>query len=901
MNPEYEPQSIEHSIQTSWDEKNAFKAIKESNKEKFYCLSMLPYPSGRLHMGHVRNYTIGDVISRFQRMNGKNVMQPMGWDAFGLPAENAAIKNKTQPRAWTIENISSMKKQLKSLGFAFDWDREITTCQPEYYQWEQWFFTQLIEKNLAYKKTSSVNWCPTDQTVLANEQVHDGRCWRCETPVEKKSIDQWFLRITHYAEELLSSIDSLEGWPESVKAQQRHWIGRSEGLDISFLLNPQMPSNTILPSSISTRLSVYTTRPDTLMGVTYLAIASEHPLALWASKNDSKIERFVAQCRQNTTAEADLAVMKKEGVFSGFQAIHPITKESIDIWIANFVLMEYGSGAVMSVPAHDQRDWGFAKQYHLPIRPVIIPYFKKKVPIKKTIPSHSLAIAYESLPFTKKGQLIHSGIFDGLTSDEAFIQIADYLEKEGLAKKRVNYRLRDWGISRQRFWGTPIPMIQLETGKWVVEKNLPVVLPNLTLNSAHSPLIDNHEFQDVWVDGVKGKRETDTFDTFMESSWYYARYTSSHCHSKMLDSDEANYWLPVDHYIGGIEHATMHLLYFRFFHKLMRDMGLVSSDEPAKKLLTQGMVLSDTFLTKDKKGIKQYHSLGSIDVVKDDKGKITKASLKSTGESVILAGMEKMSKSKNNGIDPQALIEQYGADTARLYTMFAAPPEQTLEWKEDGVHGAFKFLRRLWKTYVLYFDTNLSSAKNDSNNVSSENVFLFKKMNTVQKKLYVKTQQTIQKVSDDYERRYAFNTAIASIMELMNTITESIKIEQTSSLNSETTKVIRYALKQLVLLLSPVTPHICQALWQNTHPNELIVDVSWPICDQKALIPETVLIILQVNGKTRGKIHVPHDLKQKAIEKEALEHIQIQKHISNKKIKKIIFIPSRLMNIVVES
>ncbi len=862
MQQEYNPQEIETRVQNIWTENKVFKAVIDNSKEKFYCLSMLPYPSGRLHMGHVRNYTIGDVISRFHRMKGKNVMQPMGWDAFGLPAENAAIKNKAQPITWTTENIAYMKKQLQSLGFAYDWEREVTTCKPEYYKWEQWFFTKLIEKDLAYKKTSAVNWCPNDETVLANEQVHDGLCWRCETPVEKKEIDQWFIRITAYAEELLASLDTLEGWPESVKTQQRNWIGRSEGVEMSFRLQD---------SNAGDSVEIYTTRPDTLMGVTYIAVAARHPIAEKAAQNNPELAAFIAECNQSTTAEADIATMEKKGMVTGIKALHPVTGQLVDIWVANFVLMDYGSGAVMAVPGHDQRDWEFAHKYDIEITQVI-----------KPLDNTDAICDLSECAFTEKGTLINSGEFDGLTSDDALGKIAAWLEEKGLGAKQINYRIRDWGVSRQRFWGAPIPMIKLETGEMVTAKEFPVVLPtDLRLDDANSPLIDNPDFQDVVIDGIKGKRETDTFDTFMESSWYYARYTSPDCDTAMLDSEEANYWLPVDQYIGGIEHATMHLLYFRFFHKLMRDAGLVNSDEPAKKLLTQGMVLSDTFITKDEKEKKHYHTLEEVDVVKDSKGKAISATLKETGEQVILAGMEKMSKSKMNGVDPQSLINEYGADTSRLYTMFASPPEQTLEWKDDGVHGAYKFLRRLWKAYT-------------ENGLMESTRFDIKDLSKSQKELYRKANQTIEKVTDDYERRHSFNTAIAAVMELVNAI---VKLAN-SPTNDSDKAVMKHALDTAVVLLSPVVPHICQELWSLSGRSELIVDVAWPSCDKAALEKDEMLIILQVNGKTRGKMEVPSDADKAAIEALAMQDENVMKFIDGKTIRKVIVVPGRLVNIV---
>jgi len=855
---EYIPSEVEHLVQTNWDENKVFKAVHDASKEKYYCLSMLPYPSGRLHMGHVRNYTIGDVISRHQRMMGKNVMQPMGWDAFGLPAENAAIKNKAQPHGWTVENIAYMKNQLKSLGFAYDWDREVRTCEPEYYKWEQWFFTKLIEKDLAYKKTSAVNWCPNDETVLANEQVHDGCCWRCDTPVEKKEIDQWFIRITAYAEELLASIDELDGWPDSVKIQQRNWIGRSEGVEMTFKLE-----------SGDDEVSIYTTRPDTLMGVTYVAVAARHPIAEQAALNNPELAAFIAECNQSTTAEADLATMEKKGMATGVKAIHPVSGDLVDVWVANFVLMDYGSGAVMAVPGHDQRDWEFAHKYGIEINQVIQP-----------VDGSELECDLGKAAFCEKGTLVNSGEFDGLTSDEALEAIANWLSEKGLGQKQVNYRLRDWGVSRQRFWGAPIPMVKMESGEMVTAKEFPVVLPtDLILDGADSPLVNNAEFQDVMIDGKPGKRETDTFDTFMESSWYYARYTTPNSDDAMLESEEANYWLPVDQYIGGIEHATMHLLYFRFFHKLMRDQGLVSSDEPAKKLLTQGMVLSDTFITKDEKGTKVYHAADEVEIVMDKKGKAISGTLKATGEDVTLAGMVKMSKSKNNGVDPQGLIEQYGADTARFYTMFASPPEQSLEWKEDGVVGAHKFIKRLWKLYV-------------ENAMCESSAVELSKLSGEQKKLFAKTHETIAKVSDDYDRRHMFNTAIASIMELTNAIA---KFKVTDDIDKQ---VIKFALDQAIILLSPVVPHMTQALWQAAGNESLIVDQSWPEVDEAALVKDEVLIILQVNGKTRGKISVAADASKNAIEELAMENENVAKFIEGNTVRKVIVVPGRLVNIV---
>jgi len=859
MQEQYNPQEIEQDVQSFWKENQVFKAVKDTEKEKYYCLSMLPYPSGRLHMGHVRNYTIGDVISRFKRMQGFNVLQPMGWDAFGLPAENAAIKNKAQPADWTKQNIAYMKKQLESLGFAYDWDREVTTCEPEYYRWEQWFFTKLVDKGLAYKKQSQVNWCPNDETVLANEQVHDGCCWRCDTPVVKKDIEQWFIRITEYAEELLNSLDDLDGWPDSVKTMQRNWIGRSEGINMTFKL-----------ADGSDDVAIYTTRPDTLMGVTYLAVAAQHPLAARAAQSNQALAEFIVECNRSSTAEADMATMDKKGMATGIKALHPITGEEVEIWVANFVLMDYGSGAVMAVPGHDQRDYEFASKYGIPIKQVIEP-----------TSDSDLECDLSKQAFVEKGVLINSGEFDGLTSENAFKAIARWLEDAGVGQRQVNYRLRDWGVSRQRYWGAPIPMVRLDDGAMVAAQEFPVELPtDLVMEGATSPLLTHEKFLSTQVDGRNGRRETDTFDTFMESSWYYARYTTPHCSDAMLESQEANYWLPVDQYIGGIEHATMHLLYFRFFHKLMRDEGLVDSNEPAKRLLTQGMVLSETFYRLDN-GAKVYYSPEEVEVEKDGKGKVLKATLKDTGEEVILGGMEKMSKSKLNGVDPQHLIDLYGADTARLYTMFAAPPEQSLEWREDGVQGAYKFLRRVWK--LVYDHVN----SGDVPSVKHEE--LTKPLQDVRRKIH----ETIEKVTDDIERRYTFNTAIAAVMELSNSLS---RVDQSEG---AARAVVREGIETLVLLLSPITPHICHHLWQSLGHGESVVDQPWPTLDKSALQQDEVELVVQVNGKLRAKISVAKDLSKEAIETIAMEDENVQRFTQDLTVRKVIVVPGKLVNIVV--
>ena len=679
MKPLYQPSDIEPAVQAFWQQEKSFEVSEDASKEKFYCLAMFPYPSGRLHMGHVRNYTITDVISRFQRMQGKNVLHPMGWDAFGLPAENAAIKNSTAPAKWTYSNTDYMRTQLKELGFGFDWSREVTTCKSDYYRWEQWFFTRLYEKGLAYKKISSVNWCPHDQTVLANEQVIDGCCWRCDSAVERKEIPQWFIKITDYAEELLSDLDKLPNWPEQVLTMQRNWIGKSKGVEMRF--------NLTAPVGEHDGFEVYTTRPDTLMGVTYVSIAAEHPIAAELAADNAELAAFIAECKIQSVAEADMAAMDKKGINTGIKALHPITNEEVEVWIGNYVLMDYGSGAVMAVPAHDQRDWEFAKKYGLSINQVIRP-------------ENDEAIDLEQAAFTGKGILINSGEYDGLNFDAAFEAISETLKLAGLGQVKTNYRLRDWGVSRQRYWGTPIPILNLADGTEipVPADRLPVLLPeDVVMDGVQSPIKADKEWCKTDYNGQAAEHETDTFDTFMESSWYYARYTCANA-DKMLDPDAANYWLPVDQYVGGIEHAILHLLYARFFHKLMRDEGLVKCDEPFERLLCQGMVLADAFYRKNDGGAKDWVALSDVEITRNEKGGFVSAKHKHTGEVLEYAGVTKMSKSKLNTVDPEDLVKQYGADTVRLFSMFAAPPEQSLEWSDSGVEGAFRFLKKLWRT-----------------------------------------------------------------------------------------------------------------------------------------------------------------------------------------------------------
>ena len=820
MEENYQPHDIEAEVQLRWKQADTFKATEDDSREKFYCLSMFPYPSGRLHMGHVRNYTIGDVISRYQRMQGKNVLQPMGWDAFGLPAENAALKNQVPPAKWTYENIEYMRGQLQRLGFAYDWNRELATCTPEYYRWEQWLFTRLFEKGLVYKKKSIVNWDPVDQTVLANEQVIDGRGWRSNAPVERREISQWFLKITQYADELLECVQALEGWPEQVRVMQQNWIGRSEGLQFSFDVEGDLPS-----------MEVYTTRPDTLMGVSYVAIAPEHELATIAAKNNQHAARFIDKCKQRKVAEAEINTAEKEGVETGLFAIHPITHEKLPIWIANFVLIEYGTGAVMSVPAHDQRDWEFANKYQLPIRQVVFPKDE----------SQQSDVTQQA--FTDKGVLKNSAEWDGLTSEQAFTAISENIESQQRGQRSVNFRLRDWGISRQRYWGCPIPVIYCDDcgAVAVPEQDLPVRLPeDVEVTGAGSPLSSMPEFVDVPCPkcAKPAKRETDTFDTFFESSWYYARYCCVDDEQNMLD-ERANYWLPVDQYVGGIEHAVLHLLYARFFHKLMRDEGLITSDEPFTNLLTQGMVLKDG---------------------------------------------TKMSKSKGNTVDPEQLIEKFGADTVRLFTMFAAPPDNSLEWVDTGVEGSARFLKKLWRFVYMHLQQGVKAPNLDLATLNAE-----------QKALRNKIHSTIKKVSDDIGRRYTFNTAIAANMELLNEMS-AYSHEDASEENS--LAIMREGVEAIVLMLSPIVPHVCAHLWEQIGHTGIEAE-SWPVCDEQALVRDSIELMVQVNGKLRDKITVAADADDESIKNAAQDSQKIQNHIQDKAIKKMIVVKGRLVNIVV--
>jgi len=856
----YNPRIVEEEAQAFWENEQTFSVTHQSDKEKFYCLAMFPYPSGKLHMGHVRNYTITDVIARYQRMQGKNVLHPMGWDAFGLPAENAAIENHTAPAKWTHENIAYMKSQLKSLGFGIDWSREFATCDPSYYKWEQWFFTKLFDKGLVYKKTSSVNWDPIDETVLANEQVIDGKGWRSGANVEIKEIDQWFIRITDYADQLLNDLDDLEQWPEQVKTMQRNWIGKSVGINIIFDL-----SQTIREF---THFDVYTTRPDTLMGVTYLTLATQHPIALEIATLNPELAEFIDNCKSQQVSEAEMATMEKLGMDTGVAAIHPLTGDKVPVWVGNYVLMDYGSGAVMAVPGHDQRDYEFAKKYSLPIMQVI-----------QSLNGDGI----ETAALTEKGVLINSGKYNGLDFDTAFKVISEDLKRSNHGSVATNYRLRDWGVSRQRYWGAPIPIYNLAEGGEIAVPidRLPVILPtNIKMDGVQSPLKADKSWRKAELNGQFVEHETDTFDTFMESSWYYARFTCSDDHTQMLDPERANYWLPVDQYIGGIEHAILHLLYARFFHKLMRDEGLVKSNEPFKKLLCQGMVLSESYYYQSE-GKKIWVSPSKAELHRDKYGKVEKIIDIETGVELTSGGITKMSKSKNNGVDPQLIIDKYGSDTVRLFTMFASPPEQTMEWSDEGVSGAFKFLKKLWRIV------------HDQIKLSNEDVIDVSILNDQQKYLRRKTHETIKKVSDDFGRRNTFNTAIAAVMELLN------EIPKVDTISPQSIAVRREAISNAILMLNPIVPHICNKLWLTLGNPTSICEIDWPKVDELALLKTSSIIVIQVNGKVRGKIEVSVGSNDDTVKSQALEHGNVQKFIAGKQVKKIIIIPNKIVNIVI--
>ena len=885
MQEQYSPREIEAAAQSHWDAQKSFVVSEQPGKETFYCLSMFPYPSGKLHMGHVRNYTIGDVITRYQRMQGKNVLQPMGWDAFGMPAENAAMKNKVAPAKWTYENIAYMKTQLKSLGLAVDWTREVTTCKPDYYRWEQWLFTKLFEKGVIYRKNGSVNWDPVDQTVLANEQVIDGRGWRSGALIEKREIPMYYFKITAYAEELLSSLDELDGWPEQVKTMQRNWIGKSFGADVAFDYDRASVG-------IDGQLKVYTTRPDTLMGATYVAVAAEHPLSQRAAENNPAIAAFIAECKAGSVAEADMATMEKKGVATGQFVIHPLSGDKLPVFVANYVLWGYGEGAVMAVPAHDERDFEFANKYGLPIKQV---YQNRRVYTEELRNKHPRD-EFESEYFDDKlwkdwygekdaGLVINSGKYDGFSFEEAFDSIVADLEANAHGARKTQFRLRDWGISRQRYWGCPIPIIHCDTcgDVPVPDDQLPVVLPeDVVPDGAGSPLARMPEFYECSCPkcGSPAKRETDTMDTFVESSWYYARYASPHYTGGMVDPAAANHWLPVDQYIGGIEHAILHLLYARFFHKLMRDEGLVSSNEPFKNLLTQGMVVADTYYRTLDNGGKDWFNPADVELERDAKAKVISAKLKADGLPVEIGGTEKMSKSKNNGVDPQSMIDQFGADTCRLFMMFASPPDMSCEWSDAGVEGANRFLRRVWRLAQNHVNQGIAGAL-DLASLTDE-----------QKAVRRATHLAIKQSSIDIGQHHKFNTAIAQVMTLMNVL------EKAAQGTSQDRALLQEGLEAVALLLAPITPHISHQLWQELGHDGAIIDARWPEVDESALVQDSLTLVIQVNGKLRGQIEVSASASREEVEAAARSNESVLRFTEGLSIRKVIVVPGKLVNIV---
>ncbi len=866
MHEQYTPRDIEAAAQKFWDEQQSFAVTEQPGKDTYYCLSMFPYPSGKLHMGHVRNYTIGDVIARYQRMLGKNVLQPMGWDAFGMPAENAAMKNNVAPAKWTYENIDYMKTQLKSLGLAIDWAREVTTCKPDYYRWEQWLFTRLFEKGIIYRKNGTVNWDPADQTVLANEQVIDGRGWRSGALIEKREIPMYYFRITDYADELLESLDELPGWPEQVKTMQRNWIGKSRGMEVQF------PYDMASIGHEGT-LKVFTTRPDTLMGATYVAVAAEHPLATQAAQGNPALQAFIEECKSGSVAEADMATQEKKGMATSLLVEHPLTGEKLPVWVANYVLMHYGDGAVMAVPAHDERDFEFAHKYNLPVKAVV------RTSAGDEVGSEWLAA------YGEHGQLINSGEFDGLDFAGAFDAIEAALIRKELGKSRTQFRLRDWGISRQRYWGCPIPIIHCPScgDVPVPEDQLPVTLPeNVVPDGAGSPLARMPEFYECSCPkcGTAAKRETDTMDTFVESSWYFARYASPNYEGGMVDPKAANHWLPVDQYIGGIEHAILHLLYARFFHKLMRDEGLVTSNEPFKNLLTQGMVVAETYYRVASNGGKDWFNPADVEVERDAKAKIIGARLKTDGLPVEIGGTEKMSKSKNNGVDPQSMIDQYGADTCRLFMMFASPPDMSLEWSDSGVEGASRFLRRVWRLAQAHVAQGLPGKLDVA------------ALDDAQKVIRRAIHTAIKQASTDVGQFHKFNTAIAQVMTVMNVL------EKAPQATEQDRALLQEGLEAVTLLLAPITPHISHELWQQLGHQQAVIDASWPAVDEAALVQDTVTLVVQVNGKLRGQVEMPAAASREEIEAAARSNENVLRFIDGLTIRKVIVVPGKLVNIV---
>ncbi|MCX2544162.1 leucine--tRNA ligase [Pseudomonas sp. COW5] len=866
MHEQYQPREIEAAAQSFWDEQKSFEVSEQPGKETYYCLSMFPYPSGKLHMGHVRNYTIGDVISRYQRMLGKNVLQPMGWDAFGMPAENAAMKNNVAPAKWTYENIAYMKSQLRSLGLAVDWSREVTTCKPDYYRWEQWLFTRLFEKGVIYRKNGTVNWDPIDQTVLANEQVIDGRGWRSGALIEKREIPMYYFKITAYADELLESLDELTGWPEQVKTMQRNWIGKSRGMEVQFPYNVDSIGE-------SGTLKVFTTRPDTLMGATYVAVAAEHHLAALAAKNNPELQAFIAECKGGSVAEADVATQEKKGLPTGLFVEHPLTGEKLPVWVANYVLMHYGDGAVMAVPAHDERDFEFAHKYNLPVKSVV-----------RTSSGETNPAPWQDA-YGEHGTLINSGEFDGLDFAGAFDAMEVALIKKNLGASRTQFRLRDWGISRQRYWGCPIPIIHCDAcgDVPVPEDQLPVVLPeDVVPDGAGSPLARMPEFYECTCPkcGQPAKRETDTMDTFVESSWYYARYASPHFEGGLVEKSAADHWLPVDQYIGGIEHAILHLLYARFFHKLMRDEGLVSSNEPFKNLLTQGMVVAETYYRREANGAYTWFNPADVELERDSKAKVISAKLKSDGLPVEIGGTEKMAKSKNNGVDPQSMIDQFGADTCRLFMMFASPPDMSAEWSDSGVEGSHRFLKRVWRLAQAHVTQGLPGKLDIAG------------LNDEQKVIRRAIHQAIKQASHDVGQNHKFNTAIAQVMTLMNVL------EKAAQTTEQDRALIHEGLEAVTLLLAPITPHISHELWNRLGHADPVIDAGWPVLDESALVQDSLTLVIQVNGKLRGQIEMPAAATREEVEAAARANENVLRFVDGLTIRKVIVVPGKLVNIV---
>ncbi|MFJ4193736.1 leucine--tRNA ligase [Pseudomonas sp. NPDC089534] len=866
MHEHYQPREIEAAAQSFWDEQKSFEVSEQPGKETYYCLSMFPYPSGKLHMGHVRNYTIGDVISRYQRMQGKNVLQPMGWDAFGMPAENAAMKNNVAPAKWTYENIAYMKSQLRSLGLAVDWSREVTTCKPDYYRWEQWLFTRLFEKGVIYRKNGTVNWDPVDQTVLANEQVIDGRGWRSGAVIEKREIPMYYFKITAYADELLESLDELTGWPEQVKTMQRNWIGKSRGMEVQFPYNVDSIGET-------GTLKVFTTRPDTLMGATYVAVAAEHHLAALAAQNNPELQAFIAECKAGSVAEADVATQEKKGLPTGLFVEHPLTGEKLPVWVANYVLMHYGDGAVMAVPAHDERDFEFAQKYSLPVKSVV-----------RTSSGDTNPAPWQDA-YGEHGTLINSGEFDGLDFAGAFDAMEVALIKKNLGASRTQFRLRDWGISRQRYWGCPIPIIHCGAcgDVPVPEDQLPVVLPEDVVPDGNgSPLARMPEFYECACPkcGQPAKRETDTMDTFVESSWYYARYASPHFEGGLVEKSAADHWLPVDQYIGGIEHAILHLLYARFFHKLMRDEGLVSSNEPFKNLLTQGMVVAETYYRREANGAYTWFNPADVELERDSKAKVISAKLIADGLPVEIGGTEKMAKSKNNGVDPQSMIDQFGADTCRLFMMFASPPDMSAEWSDSGVEGSHRFLKRVWRLAQAHIVQGLPGKLDIAG------------LNDEQKAVRRSIHQAIKQASHDVGQNHKFNTAIAQVMTLMNVL------EKAAQGTEQDRALIHEGLETVTLLLAPITPHISHDLWNRLGHADPVIDAAWPVLDESALVQDSLTLVIQVNGKLRGQIEMPASATREEIEAAARANENVLRFVDGLTIRKVIVVPGKLVNIV---